>query len=485
MKLHLRPYQTAAVHGVRERLSAGARACLIVSPTGSGKTVIACHIIESAVAKSSRTLFLAHRKELIDQCSNKLNEIGIWNGIIKAGRKPDPLAPVQVGSVQTIIARLAKTDLNYNLVIFDECHHVEADGQRKIVAAIKEQNPNVIILGLTATPYRADGRGLGGTFDSMIEVETIENLTRMGFLVPARVFCGRPVNLSGVKTTAGDYNLKQLGEAVNKPTLVGDIVSTWKKYASDRLTVCFTVNIEHSKSIMQAFQREGVIAEHLDGTTPEEEREAILSRFASSATQVLCNCAVLTEGWDCPAASAEILARPTTSRGLWRQMGGRILRPYPGKVDCLILDHANCTEEHGFLTDPDKVSLHECSVKRSAPERECRECGATYAGRPAYCPQCGMELETSGGRLDKDYNPLGDSAFEMVEVSTMDKANRAVNDYYRDLVIARKRGLAPNWASFRFRKVTGEWPDRFIRASAPVKTRWEIIEGEKPRLVWA
>lgn len=484
MKYQLRPYQHSAVQGVCERLIAGAHSCLVVAPTGAGKTVIACDIIKRAANKGSRTLFLAHRKELIDQCSGKLSEIGIWHGIIKAGRPEEPLATVQVGSVQTIRQRLKRLAMNYALVIFDECHHVQADSYQAIVEAVRAENPEVVILGLTATPYRSDGKGLGGTFESLIEVETVEGLTRKGFLVPARVFCGRPVNLGGVKTTAGDYNLKQLSEAVNKPQIVGNIVEAWRKYAGDRLTVCFTVDIAHSKAIMEAFKSERIVAEHLDGTTPDDEREAILGRFADGVTRVLCNCAVLTEGWDCPQASALILARPTKSRGLWRQMAGRVLRPYTDKRDCVILDHGNCTDTHGFLTDPDRISLKECSSKRAAPERECPDCKALYAGRPLQCPQCGALLERGSERLDKDYNPLGDDSYEMIEVSSINRANQAIEAYYRDLRIAKSRGMDPQWASWRFKKVTGEWPDNTIRSAAPIKTRWAQVDG-KYTLVWA
>ena len=464
MKYALRPYQVQAVEAVRERLAAGSRACVIVAPTGAGKTVIASDIIERAVARGSRTLFLAHRKELIDQCSEKLDEIGIWHGVIKAKHPEEPLATVQVGSVQTVKKRLHRLLMGFALVIFDECHHVEAESYQAIVDAVRAENPAVVILGLTATPYRADGRGLGNTFDSLVEVATIEQLMREGYLVPARVFCGRPVDLSGVKTRAGDYNVNELAEAVNKPKLVGDIVNSWKKQAAGRSTFLFAVNIAHSMANVEAFRAAGISAEHLDGATPEEEREAIWRRFKNRKTLVLCNVGVATEGVDCPWASALILARPTESRGLWRQMAGRVLRPYPGKSDCIILDHANCTQMHGFLTDPDQVSLTQCSVKRAAPKGE---------PMPNLCSSVPVRV-----------GPSSDENYEMVEVTIAERAAIAIQQYYEDLRRAKLRGLDPQWASFRYKTATGEWPDNTIRSAAPVKTRW-VQEDGRYRLAWA
>ena len=490
MRYSLRPYQTQAVEQARERLRGGSRACLIVAPCGAGKTVIACHIIEQGVAKSKRTLFLAHRKELIDQASGKLDEIGIWHGIVKAGnRRVEPRALVQVASIQTVGRRLERLTFQPDLIIYDEAHHALADGNKKIVQAF----PGAVILGLTATPYRTDGRGLGDMFSSIVEVSTVEQLTRGGFLVPARVMIGRRVNTAGVRTTAGDYNLQDLAEAVNKPKLVGDIVGAWWEKASDRLTVCFTVNIAHSKAIVAAFQAQGVTAEHLDGETPDDERGAILARFAAGKTRVVTNCGVLTEGWDCPAASGLILARPTKSRCLWRQMAGRVLRPCAGKADALILDHGNCTESHGFLSDPDHISLEgKTGGERAVPKRRCKGCGAQFAGRPKWCPQCGALLESlAGDRLDDTVNILtADQRYGMFEVRPGEvKIRKPGMDrmdilYLVDLKAAHAKGYKPGWADARYLKRTGRWPPPALAMRSQHKSYLMIEDGKRKR-VWA
>jgi len=467
-----RPYQAAAVDQARTCIREGRRAPLIVAPTGSGKTVIACDIIESALAKSNPILFLAHRKELIEQASGKLDENGIPHAIIKAGNpRSNPAALVQVASIQTLIQRLDEwADFldRCRLIITDEAHHAMA----KTYLEIRQRCPNAIDLGLTATPYRADGKGLGKRYDSLVEVATIDELTQAGYLVPSRVFEGVRVDLAGVRTTAGDYNQGQLGEAVNKPKLVGNIVEAWQKNAIDRLTVAFTVNVSHSRALAAAFEQDGVAVAHLDGKTPAEERAQIIAALRSGEISIVCNCMVLTEGFDCPDIGAAILAAPTKSRAKWRQMCGRGLRPAPGKKDCILLDHGNLTDQHGFLTDPDGNSLtNGTSAERRRPERQCRECGAKYAGSPARCPGCGAELKRGEARLDKALDPYGDGQYEMRErhptsgrrAGTM-SPDYAGKLYLEDRIVERVRGYKRGFASVKYKVRTGEWPPRELQA---------------------
>lgn len=497
MRYRLRDYQERAIEGARELLRQGRRAPIIWASTGAGKTVIASAIIEQSAARRSRVLFLAHRKELIEQASAKLDEIGVMHGIIKADNpRVDPSARVQVASVQTLRSRLDRLTQGYDLIIIDECHHATAGSYEAIIKA----NPAAIRLGLSATPYRADGKGLGDVFDSIVEVASMEWLIERGYLVRSRVMVGRRISLEGVHTVGADYNLGELAERVNQPKIVGDIVGSWKRYAGDRLTVAFTVSVEHSRTMAQAFRDAGIEAFHVDGEMPEDERGRTLRAFSAhfapglSPGRVLCNCAVLTEGWDCPAASAIILARPTKSRGLWRQMVGRTLRPAEGKVDCLVLDHSNCTDTHGFVTDPDRVDLKSgISLQRPVATRRCRSCGAEFAGRPPYCPKCGAELVSAGGeRLDEKLM-LGSREFEMVEVtrrraqkpkSQQDAGRNFRFLYYKDIRDAYARGYSPGWAVARHKARTGQWPTPDLDNFAPHKTKVALdpVTGKQRRL---
>lgn len=476
MRYQLRPYQHEAVERARRAIAAGKRRPLIVAPTGSDKTVIASHIVESAVAKARRTLFLAHRIELIEQASGKLDEIGIEHGIIKSGHsRARPELSVQVASVQTLSRRVGDR-LDYQLIIVDEAHHVTAASYRKVLDAA----PQAVALGLTATPYRADRAALGEVFDELIEVISLPELIEGGHLVEPRVFGRKPPDLTRVRTTAGDYNLGQLATVMDTEELVSDLVTTWMERAAGRTTVAFAVNIEHSQHIAAAFARAGVAAGHVDGTMSEHERGQVLRRLARGELQVVANCAILTEGWDLPRCSCVILARPTHSRSLWKQMCGRALRPAPdlGKLDCLILDHAGCWKRHGFLTDPESYSLHGKEKRQSeAPMIACPQCGAEFPGLPRFCPECGHELPRHTRTA-----PAEESEGQLEELQPLDE----MVDYYVSLAkSARDRGYQPVWVGLTFKKRYGCWPrPRHMGDDLHLATRTVEVAPGKWRRVW-
>jgi superfamily II DNA or RNA helicase len=366
----LRPYQLRGIEQAAHRLASGVRRLCLVLPTGGGKTVVAAEIIRRAVTRGRRVLFLAHRRELLEQTINKLGAAGVHDvGLVLAGAKASyrPHAAVQVASVQTLVRRVMPPA---DLVFVDEAHHSNAGSYEKILASY----PGAKVLGLTATPVRDDGRGLNEQYDEALVVATPRELIAEGHLARPRVFGARErVDLSGVHSRAGDYVPAELERAMMKSRLIGDIVQHWIKLAHDRTTVVFATSVAHSQSIVAAFREHGVAAEHLDGTTPAAERKAILARLASGATEVVSNCAVLTEGWDLPRCKCVILARPTQSLSLFLQMAGRGLRPWEG-VDPMLLDHGECVDRHGFPQDERDWASYFSGKKRgandSAPVKE-------------------------------------------------------------------------------------------------------------------
>jgi superfamily II DNA or RNA helicase len=373
----LRPFQAIALDQIRQAIRDGIRRILLVAPTGAGKTTIAAALIESAIAKGNRILFLAHRKELIDQASARLDGSVVPHGVIMANHWRDrPHLPVQVGSVQTIIRR----DLPWtpNIVIIDECHRARGESYQEVL----RQCGNPVVIGLTATPVRTDGRGLGGNlFHTMVQCPQIGDLIQLGYLVPPITYGCVGVDLAGIGKSAGDYKTDELESRMNTAQLVGDVVEQWRKHASDRVTVVFAVSVKHSQAITEQFRKAGIAAEHLDGTTARPTREGILARLASGRTQVVVNCAVLTEGWDCPSVSCCVIARPTMSLSLYLQMAGRALRSHPGKTDCLILDHGNCWQRHLLVDTPREWELSDDKPKKkfeALPKEEavkvCPEC---------------------------------------------------------------------------------------------------------------
>src|SRR5262245_21258568 len=291
----LRPYQTDVVAQIEQAIAAGEKRLLIVAPTGSGKTVIAGAISEEFAERYRPVVVLAHRKEIIDQTSKKLNGSKIRHGIVKAGYSPRPMERVQVTSVQTLWVRAMRSEAMTlppaDLLVVDECHHATARTWRKLIEAY----PDAILIGLTATPCRGDGCGLGGIFTAMIECPQIRDLIEQGgWLVKSRVYYA-PVtpNLRGVHVRHGDYVENELAARMDNPKLVGDMVTHWHKFGERRKTVAFAVNVAHCQHLCNVFVRAGVRAEHLDGSTPDDERDAILARLASGETELVCNCMVL------------------------------------------------------------------------------------------------------------------------------------------------------------------------------------------------
>jgi superfamily II DNA or RNA helicase len=363
--IELRPYQNDVGAEFHRTVADGKRRIILAAPTGAGKTIIGASIIADLIRDLSKSvLVLAHRQEIIKQTAGKLLKAGISHGIIQAGARPRPLERVQVASIQTLWVRAMHTgsmDLPpADLVWVDECHHATARTYRKII----QSYPNAIVLGTSATPTRGDGRGLGGIFEAIIETPQVAELITQSYLVGTRVYAPIDPDLRGVETRQGDYVESQLDERMNRDALVGDIVEHWHKYAERRKTVAFACSVAHSIHIRDEFIKGGVRAEHIDGSTPKPERDATLARLERGEIELVCNCAVLTEGWDMPDAGCCILARPTKKMGLYRQMVGRVLRPADGKPNCIILDHSGAT----YGMDLSKTMCNGPSIPISVPK---------------------------------------------------------------------------------------------------------------------
>jgi len=460
----LRPYQVAAEAEIRSRFRDGHRRILYVLPTGGGKTTVAASIIRQAAARGSRVAFLAHRKELVDQCSARLDLLGVDHGVVMAGHaRVRPDAPVQVGSIQTVARRGLPAPPH--IIFVDECHRVQGQQYLDALAAY----PDALVIGITATPVRGDGRGLSPPFGTMVVGPSLSDLTADGYLVPARTYARPRPNLSGVRTTGGDYQTDELQAAMNKPEIVGDVVREWRRYADGRTTVVFAVGIEHSVALRDAFRADGVPAEHLDGSTPRDERERLLADLAAGRITVLTNCGVLSEGWDCPTVSCVSIVRPTKSTGLYLQMAGRALRPAPGKADCVILDHGGCVYRHGLVAADRRWELEPSDERRRAERRVadvadnarvCPRCDRAYAAEATECG-CGYKFSR---RRTAPREVAGDlvAVTEARVVTTDEKRARFRAYLHQQRTGRRKDGspFAPNYAVARFMAIFGHPPRR-------------------------
>lgn len=353
--IELRPYQKKLISGVYEHYHQKNRKVLLQLPTGGGKSLTCSQIIGDAVEKQNSVFVIAHRNELIQQMQHTLARVGIHSGIIKAGVKPTA-SRVQIASIQSLARRLHKyRDFNLGLIVIDECHHITSGNQYKTVL---DAYPNAFVLGLTATPTRLDGKGLGDIFQELVHGPQLHELVDQGFLVPPSYFVGASVTGDrALHTKMGDYNVKEMGEAVSELRLEGDLVAEWRRHADGLQTVVFAVNVAHSEAIVDAYAHAGIPAAHLDGATPGDTRKRILADFAAKRIKVLSNVGIVTEGFDVPEIGCVQLARPTQSVSLYYQMVGRALRPAPGKTEAIILDHAGCYDTHGNVLTPYYWSL--------------------------------------------------------------------------------------------------------------------------------
>jgi len=390
----LRPFQERAVEGIRARLREGARRVLLVAPTGAGKGTVATHIIQSAGSRGKSVLFLVNRRELVKDLSRRLDKLGLDHGIVMGNHpRRKPWLNVHVASIDTLHRR--ETLPPADLMFLDEAHFSLSPIWLKVL----DRYTGVPLIGMTATPIRLDGRGLGHVFQAIVECPSVAELTGMGYLVPTRVFAPTAPDVSSVHTTGGDFNKKELSAAMDRSTLTGDIVQHWLKLARGRPTVVFAVDVQHSQHIAEQFRAAGVKVQHADADTPDDVRDRLWEDLAAYRTEVVCSVGIVSYGWDCPPCSCGVLARPTQSLALFLQQCGRILRPAPGKGDALILDHAGNTLRHGFVDEPRIWSLDDSEIKARGKSKDdpglavrmCKKCWFAFSSRLSACPECGWQ----------------------------------------------------------------------------------------------
>lgn len=454
MEIQLRPYQNDAITNLKRLITNGERKIILRSPTGSGKTIIAAQIIRGASKKGSRVLFLAHRQELITQCSEKLSDINVEHGIIKAGIKPDPLQMVQVGSVQTVVNREIERP---KIIIIDECHRARANSYTKIV----DRFPKAVVLGLTATPCRTDGKGLGAIFNSILPTIEYDQLIEQKYLVSYRVFAP-PLNVSlaGIKKTGGDFNKKEMNDRLAGSKIYGDVLKNWKRLASDRSTLIFCPSIVSSEALTNDFINSGIKAAHLDGTTPAEKRNKIISDLKSGIIQVVCNVGICTEGTDIPVVSCIVLARPTCSLSLHQQMIGRGLRIHPesNKRDCIIIDHVSNHNRLGMISDEIEWSLDgekKAGLKEKAVSvRLCPSCFLSLRGGAYECPSCGYIFEGKG----KVFEVVNGELVEFKPKPIYHRGTDPLTYFVRKLDEGIKMGYKKGWAANKYKFLFKSWP---------------------------
>lgn len=414
----LRDYQAEIINKIQNSMLTGHRRIIVQSPPRTGKTVVMSEIARRATVKNRRVLFLIHRKEVLEQANATFKEQGVDFDLLTSGM------------VQTLTRRVNKLDAPH-LILVDEAHHVLSKSYRRILDKFKD----AYVLLFTATPVRLGREQLDQVADDIVLGKSIKELTAAGFLAPFRYY--QPpagFNQSELKlSSTGDYTNKSITSALQS-CLYGDLVSHYKRLAAGKQAVCYCHSIDAAKHAAAEFNKNGIAAAEVDGTTPRSERDELVKKFRDGAIKVMVNVNLFTEGVDLPDVDAVILARPTSSLSLYLQFAMRCLNPRAGKV-AVIIDHANNVEKFGY---PDSERNWLQLVKTGAKTRKnaetdnfnivtCETCFAVLESRTikaGTCPYCDALIKQK--RPDK---PV--ALIDLVEAARNEIASKKIDDYHQ------------------------------------------------------
>lgn len=457
MAIVLRPKQTLATERVRQAF-AQFRRVLLVAPTAFGKTITFAYICSCAAALGNRVVIIAHRQELIDQISRALEFFDVEHGIIDPRYTPDYRQQVQVASIGTLLSRLKKGKIpagfaRFKLAVLDEAHHLLPENTfgkaYTLLGAPK-------LLGVTATPHRGNGRGLGeeagGLFQTLIEVTDVAELIEEGYLADFTVYAPKEeLDLSDVKVVAGDFEKKSLAQKIDRPKVTGNAVREYSRICPGVPAVVFCVSLEHCANVAAEFQAAGFNFQVIDGSMADERRKALITGLGDGSIQGLVSCDVIAEGTDIPSITCAIFLRPTKSLTLFIQQAGRALRTIFAdgfdlstregrlaaiaagpKPRAILLDHAGLTYVHGLIDDPRAWSLagkKKRKGKQKDPEQrlrfsQCPKCFTVHELAP-MCPSCGHVYENNVRKVEQQEGELHEITREERDARRKEK-NRAL-----------------------------------------------------------
>lgn len=426
----LREYQTELIARTRKSWAAGHKRPCIVLGCGGGKSVIVAEIARKTTAKGNRVLFIVHRKELCDQIRKTFE----WWGV--------DMDYCTIGMVQTITRRLQKIRPP-SLIITDENHHCLANSYRRIYEAF----PGAYCVGVTATPVRLDGSGLGDVNDDLIVGPPTRWLIDNGYLAPYQYYSVKLIDADALKTRREEYDLT--GVVLDRK-IYGDVIQSYRRFADGLKAICYCPSIPYSEQMAERFRAADIPAAHIDGSTDKHERDRVIADFLAGKIQVLCNVDLISEGFDVPDCGAAILLRPTKSLTLYIQQAMRCMRYKPGKT-AVIIDHVGNVFRHGFPDDDRDWDLYAKPDKktRKKPEiraKECPECMAAVPSAAAECPHCGYKFRTEGREIEED----GSAKIEEIKRITADYTRPGDCRSYRELLeYAKNHGYKPGWAWYQ------------------------------------
>ena len=415
-------------------------------PTGSGKTVTFADMVHGAIKNGMRAMIMCDRKELITQAGEKINELGLNPTIIAPGHK-QIVNNCYLASVDTLRRRpLPEIDL----LIVDEAHKQSFD--RILHRYIDGFNP--FIIGATATPLRTGNQNsLHEIYDDIVEPVTISSLLESKYLVPARTFAARE-KFEDVKMRGLDYDQSALFDKFNDVKLYDGVLENWHKFAENSKTICFNVNVKHSKIMTEKFRENGITSAHIDGMTPNAERRQILRDYKKGDFKVLNNCSVLTTGFDEPSIETVIVNRATMSMPLWLQMVGRGSRTFEGKQDFKVIDQGANVYRHGMWED-DRTWTLEKKKKRDgdgvAPVKLCECCGNINNASARDCANCGSVFPITEKELKKaEFIEVKKKERRGISAAKPDAKTASFEEMNK---YAESKGFKPGWVYKQFELV--------------------------------
>jgi len=455
MTITPRQFQSDLLNNASQAMTT-CKSLLLVAPTGSGKTRIGSFICQRAHARKRRVLFTVHRDFLLPQTADAMRDVGVPFGFEAPGYTPDRKQPIQIASIDALRRRLDHIETP-DLVIVDESHHSAAKTWTATIQHFMDRGAKV--LGLTATPIRLDGQGLGKLYEQMVVGPSVRWLIDNGYLCDYKAFAPTTPDMSGVHTKMGDFVRSETEAVVDKPTITGDAIREYKKHAAGKRAVVFCVSVEHAKHVCSQFAENGIPSAHLDGKTSKSDRSEMLAKFRHGEILILTSVEVVSEGFDLPSVECAILLRPTQSLSLFLQQIGRALRTFDGKDRAIILDHAGNLMRFG-LPDQDREWSLEGAERRgkkkpsatSVPIRQCPKCFAVFPPAPV-CPECGHVLPVQARQVEQVDGDLTELTPEMMAIIKDVKRKeiqraRTMEDLE---AIAKKNGYSHGWAYHIFR----------------------------------
>lgn len=439
-------HQSRCLDSLREAIVAGKRRILVVSPTGSGKGTLATEILRLAVERGNKGVFFIHRREIAKDTLERLKLAGVRAGLVLPDHNASPYAPVQVCSVQTLTARGQRPPAD--VVICDETHHLGSRTWSALVASY----PNAILVGLTATPERSDGKALS-QFEHMIVAAQYSELIAAGLIVPARLY--QPSEAKG-------------------SNLALDPVAAYHKYAPGTKGFTFVASLEMGEDVCKRFIASGVPARTITGTTPKHERDRALNDLKHGRVLMLINHATLTEGVNCPDATTCIIARRCGHASTYLQIVGRVLRSSPGKPYAIVLDLVGASLTHGLPTADRTYSLDGKAIGLTQLPglTVCAACGLTQLSGRKICEGCGFTFPKTPRKMPVIYSEELRAVFDFE--STPPEAK--VNELLRLLDVSDVRGYSVDYVAKCYEETFGEKVPVEWFASLPVERRKREFE---------